>query len=138
MNKVIIIIIAILFSFSAIGQDLITGTTWKSSKPLFENIQSYYEFSPQKEKPDITERWGYSVVFNEDNTFYTSYSAPCGNDCFSRVNGTYKIIHEHYLEVYVTSIKRNGFCSKKDEQPEKVIGTYLFQIKNGSLILKHK
>lgn len=136
--KTLVTIVVFLSCLTGVAQDSFINKTWKSGTPIFETIQSSYEFSLVEKDADFMDQWGYSIVFEDDGTFYTSYSAPCGNDCFTRVSGTYKIIHEKYIEVYVSTIKRSGFCSKKDEAPNKVMGTYLFQHKNDQLKLLHK
>ena len=40
---------------------------------------------------------GYLIDFAKDKTFYSTYFAPCGLDCFVNTKGTYKRIDRHYL-----------------------------------------
>ena len=42
-------------------------------------------------------RTGYLIKFAKDKTFYSTYFAPCGLDCFVNTKGTYKRIDRHYL-----------------------------------------
>ena len=46
-------------------------------------------------------RAGYHINFAKDKTFYSTYFAPCGLDCFVNTKGTYKRVGKHYLSFHV-------------------------------------
>lgn len=134
MKKIIPLLIC-LISFSSFSQGReeakidkikLTDTRWKSSRHCFtsEDIDTYNLY------PTIDTighfDWGNFISFT-DKAFSTDYSAPCGNDCFTSVTGTYKFVGFNRIEVYVETINRSGFCSTKSETPKKVFGIYLIE-----------
>ena len=114
----------------------LANTTWKvNGKCLESEDQSSFSVAPYVETKDISSRWGYFISFTE-NTFSTHYSAPCGNDCFTSVSGTYERIDNEIL-FYVQNISRNGFCSQESETPKKSYGLFkITQTKNGLTFTK--
>ena len=110
-------------------------TNWMSNIHCFtsENNVSY---ELTKTTDDLNFHWGNHISF-QDGTFSTSYSAPCGVDCFTNVTGTYKYVALNRVEIYVESIQRNGFCSEESEVPKKIFGIYLIeQTKKGLKLTK--
>ncbi|MEX1001050.1 MAG: hypothetical protein WDZ35_02960 [Crocinitomicaceae bacterium] len=137
--------IAIIFTLSYISLGQVPSkerakiplknTSWKTNISCFEDEEVVaYELSSY---PSLTETrsWGYFINFT-DSTFETHYSAPCGNDCFTSVSGSYTYITGNKIEVYVASISRGGFCQKKSEYPKKKYGTYEITATSKGLRLK--
>ncbi len=54
--------------------------------------------------------WGNWIKFNEDETFNSYYTAPCGNDCFPSVYGRFKLLDGDRVLLHVDSIIVGGFC----------------------------
>jgi len=106
-------------------KEILTASSWKSDKNLFsdEGIVRYLIY---KVVSDEFYTWGNTVTFT-DSDFNTSYSAPCGNDCFTSVSGTYKFVASNQIKVFVKDISRSGFCQDKSESPKKSFG--VFEIK---------
>lgn len=50
------------------------------------NIKENKLYPKRKDEP----HYGNSISLNADQTFISSYSAPCGNDCFTTSTGKYK------------------------------------------------
>lgn len=102
---------------------LLAGKEFKSNGSCFEDEdrENYeiYDYDRTLNGFD----WGYFISFT-DTAFTTSYSAPCGNDCFTSISGSYKYVGLNKIEVYVSYIRRNGFCQLESEEPKKVIGIY--------------
>ena len=62
---------------------------------------------------------GYLIDFAKDKTFYSSYFAPCGLDCFVSTKGTYKRVDRHYLSFHVDTFSAYGEGCEKAEH-EKI------------------
>ncbi|MBD3636134.1 MAG: hypothetical protein HUJ25_02235 [Crocinitomicaceae bacterium] len=128
-----------MFSQSEVGVRVPTiqleGTTWKSNIHCFtsEDVASYTLF-PKNDS--VYFDWGNFISFTKTG-FTTSYSAPCGVDCFTNVTGTYEFIGGNKIRVFVKSISRNGFCQEESETPDKSFGVYRIErVKEGLRITK--
>jgi|GEM_PF-735770 len=124
------------------GFDLVTHSSqinsllgkWRINE-LISNPETK-EFILKNQSPDRFENYGNNVVFNTDQTFISSYSAECGNDCFTTTKGKYKIINENYICFYLEDIERNGDCSG-NSKPNKDLGLYYYyKEENGFRLLK--
>ena len=51
---------------------------------------------------------GHLINFAKDKTFYSTYFAPCGLDCFVNTKGTYKRVGKHYLSFHVHTFSVYG------------------------------
>ena len=71
-------------------------------------------------------RAGYHINFVKDKTFYSTYFAPCGLDCFASTKGTYKRVDRHYLSFHVHTFSVHGAgCEKaKHEKRDTDLGKY--------------
>ena len=69
---------------------------------------------------------GYLIDFAKDKTFYSTYFAPCGLDCFVNTKGTYKRIDRHYLSFHVDTFSAyGGGCEKAEhEKIDTDLGKY--------------
>ena len=88
----------------------------------------WYLFDLFGEKPSMEmfrlerqtqERSGYRIEIDKDKTFYSSYFAPCGLDCFVNTKGTYKRIDRHYLSFHVDTFSAYGGGCEKTEREER-------------------
>lgn len=94
------------------------------------------EYILKKQSLDRFENYGNNISLNEDQTFLSSYSAECGNDCFTTTKGKYKIIDKNYICFYLEDIEKSGDCSG-NSIPNKDLGLYYyFQEENGFRLLK--
>ena len=91
-------------------------------------IGKWYLFDLFGEKPSMEmfrlerqtqERSGYRIEIDKDKTFYSSYFAPCGLDCFVNTKGTYKRVDRHYLSFHVDTFSAYGGGCEKTER-EKI------------------
>lgn len=81
--------------------------------------------------------WGNWVAFNEDETFNSYYTAPCGNDCFPSVYGRFKLLEGDRVLLHVDSIIISGFCKSEQFYPKKDIGIFkIFPEKSGLKLIK--
>ena len=106
-------------------------SSWKIDGKCLEteNEDGFVLCSYSESAGDIASRWGYFISFT-DNTFQTSYRAPCGVDCFTSVNGTYKWLAPNKMELFVSKISRRKYCNKGSEFPDKSFGVYTVSVEN--------
>lgn len=111
---------------SANGQNILAGTMWRCQGTPFEyETTTKFEFTLHQDDPDdFMMNWGHFINFHDDGTFATSYRAPCGNDCFTSISGTYSFLEDSIVVIYVDTIGRSGFCQKETEYPKKTYGKY--------------
>ena len=62
---------------------------------------------------------GHLIDFAKDKTFYSTYFAPCGLDCFVNTKGTYKRIDRHYLSFHVDTFSAYGGGCEKTEREKR-------------------
>ena len=64
-----------------------------------------------------SESFGYATVFekNDKNQYKSFYFAPCGNDCFKSISGTFELIAPSYVRLNALKFEQRGFCEKKNE-----------------------
>lgn len=79
--------------------------------------------------------YGTTITFSEDSTFKCNYSAPCGNDCFPSSRGTYQMIDEDHISIYVERYQRVGDCEEIKRLVQKNIGVYRITKEKDKLIL---
>ena len=63
------------------------------------------------------ESFGYATVFEKDdkNQYRSYYFAPCGNDCFRSVSGTFELIAPSYVRLNALKFEQYGDCEKKNK-----------------------
>lgn len=132
--KFISLIVIILISCQLSGKDILANTSWKCNGSAFEDSERESYTLTKNNDDDTNFQYGYSISFG-DGTFSTSYSAPCGNDCFPSTYGTYKFINDFTIEIYVDSISRSGYCQLESEEPKRSYGLYKLTIKPESIII---
>ena len=98
-------------------------------------IGNWYLFDLFGEKPSMEmfrlerqtqKRSGYRIELDKDKTFYSTYFAPCGLDCFVSTEGTYERVDRHYLSFHVHTFSVHGAgCEKaKHEKRDTDLGKY--------------
>jgi hypothetical protein len=113
------------------------NSSWKLDGKCLEteNEDGFILSAYSESTGDIASRWGYFISFSE-NTFQTSYRAPCGVDCFTSVSGTYLWVGSNKIEFFVTKISRSEYCLDTSENPRKSFGTYELKTNGERIILK--
>lgn len=104
---------------------------WQTDAPAFFHLGiDNYKLSL------VNHHFGHFVEFKKDKTFETYYSAACGNDCFTKTNGTYTI-KDDTIEIFVISAQQTGFCSNPISFNNKKIGTFkIIKKDKDNLLLK--
>ena len=60
---------------------------------------------------------GIATVFekNDKNQYKSFYFAPCGNDCFKSISGTFELIAPSYVRLNALKFEQDGDCEKKNK-----------------------
>ena len=63
------------------------------------------------------ENFGYATEFEkgDKNKYWSYYFAPCGNDCFRSVSGTFELIAPSYVRLNALTFEQDGDCEKKNK-----------------------
>ena len=71
-------------------------------------------FELTKDEDEIA---GFATVFekNDKNQYKSFYFAPCGNDCFPSITGTFELIAPSYVRLNALTFEQYGDCEKKNE-----------------------
>ena len=71
-------------------------------------------FELTKDEDEIA---GIATVFekNDKNQYKSFYFAPCGNDCFRSVSGTFELIAPSYVRLNALTFEQYGDCEKKNK-----------------------
>ena len=71
-------------------------------------------FELTKDEDEIA---GFATVFqkNDKNQYKSFYFAPCGNDCFPSITGTFELIAPSYVRLNALKFEQRGFCEKKNK-----------------------
>jgi len=84
------------------------------------------------------ESFGYNTVFGKNNkNQYTSYYfAPCGNDCFPSITGTFEPIAPSYVRLNALTFERTGDCKHKNETLHNdTADYYIYKVSNKKIFL---
>ena len=84
------------------------------------------------------ESFGYSTVFEKNNkNQYTSYYfAPCDNDCFPSITGTFELIAPSYVRLNALKFEQRGFCENKDETlHHDTADYYIYKVSDKTIFL---
>ena len=69
---------------------------------------------------------GFATVFEKDdkNQYRSYYFAPCGNDCFRSVSGTFELIAPSYVRLNALNFSQSGDCEKKNKKLDNDTAVY--------------
>jgi len=72
------------------------------------------------------ENFGYATEFEkgDKNKYWSRYFAPCGNDCFRSVSGTFELIAPSYVRLNALTFSQSGDCEKKNEKLDNDTAVY--------------
>ena len=88
---------------------------WITSSLLRDFKKGYQNLLVLTQRED--ERGGYATEFkkNDKNQYISYYFAPCGNDCFPSVSGTFQLIAPSYVRLNALKFEQRDFCEKKNK-----------------------
>ena len=84
------------------------------------------------------ENFGYATVFekNDKNQYRSYYFAPCGNDCFRSVSGTFELIAPSYVRLNALTFEQDGDCKKKNEKLHNdTADYYIYKVSDKKIFL---
>ena len=118
-----ILITLLLCASSMYAQNPLKGE-WITTS-LLGNFKEEYQnllVLTQRER----ESFGYATVFekNDKNQYKSFYFAPCGNDCFRSVSGTFELIAPSYVRLNALNFSQSGDCEKKDKKLDNDTAVY--------------
>ena len=81
---------------------------------------------------------GIATVFekNDKNQYKSFYFAPCGNDCFRSVSGTFELIAPSYVRLNALNFSQRGDCEKKNKTLHNdTADYYIYKVSNKKIFL---
>ena len=92
-------------------------------------------FELTKDEDEIA---GFATVFekNDKKQYISYYFAPCGNDCFPSIIGTFELIAPSYVRLNALKFEQRGFCKNKDETLHNdTADYYIYKVSNKKIFL---
>lgn len=129
------LITLLLCASSLHAQNLLEGE-WITSSLLAkfkEEDSNLFELT--KDEDEIA---GFATVFekNDKNQYISYYFAPCGNDCFPSIIGTFELIAPSYVRLNTLKFEQRGFCKNKDETLHNdTADYYIYKVSNKKIFL---
>jgi len=84
------------------------------------------------------ESFGYATEFKKDNKneYISFYFAPCGNDCFPSITGTFQLIAPSYVRLNALTFEQTGDCKHKNEKLHNdTADYYICKVSNKKIFL---
>jgi hypothetical protein len=146
MKKIIFIAILISFCIYCKGQSLAIDTTIINYKDSLQSNKWWTDeivgLDPTKEsyelkKQDIKFRrkGGNYLFFTDSVKFISGYSAMCGNDYFTSIDGNYQFIDKNKIMINVHTVSFSGEWKKPTEHREPNNLTFIILSVKGNMIL---
>lgn len=104
---------AFLLSLNSLGQQLFGE--WKVDYLLLDSIRSEFNLTPVQVKQKNHHDDGNHFELKKEGSFRCWYTAPCGNDCFTTSQGTFKLIGEQHIEFFIDTITKHGSCRMTEQ-----------------------
>ena len=92
-------------------------------------------FELTKDEDEIA---GFATVFqkNDKNQYKSFYFAPCGNDCFPSITGTFELIAPSYVRLNALTFEQTGDCKHKNEKLHNdTADYYIYKVSNKKIFL---
>jgi len=84
------------------------------------------------------ENFGYATEFEkgDKNKYWSHYFAPCGNDCFRSVSGTFELIAPSYVRLNALNFSQSGDCEKKNKTLHNdTANYYIYKVSDKKIFL---
>ena len=109
---------------------------WITSSLLRDFKEEYQNLLVLTQRED--ERGGYATEFkkNDKNQYISYYFAPCGNDCFPSIIGTFELIAPSYVRLNALTFEQTGDCKHKNEKLHNdTADYYIYKVSNKKILL---
>ena len=109
---------------------------WITSSLLRDFKEGYQNLLVLTQRED--ERGGYATEFkkNDKNQYISYYFAPCGNDCFPSVSGTFQLIAPSYVRLNALTFEQTGDCKHKNEKLHNdTADYYIYKVSDKKIFL---
>ena len=129
------LIILLLCAPSIYAQNPLKGE-WITNSLLRDFKEGYQNLLVLTQRED--ERGGYATEFkkNDKNQYISYYFAPCGNDCFPSVSGTFQLIAPSYVRLNALTFEQTGDCKHKNEKLHNdTADYYIYKVSNKKIFL---
>ncbi|WP_294843238.1 hypothetical protein [uncultured Gilliamella sp.] len=130
MKKILFLLLVPFYGFAQNDiNDFWKNDFWQINKVVTHELDLFELSNPPAESvfkiPDGTKYiYGNSLTFNTNGTFISKYSADCGNDCFTRSEGTFEKIDETHLRLQINLFSRFGRCEGLEDRTVRDLGTF--------------
>lgn len=99
-----------------------------------DDTKCAYQFYKSKEERG---KWAGDIFRLVDSIRFVSYyTAWCGNDCFTTVEGNYKFLSADTINFFVEKITTQGYCKDTIEYPRKDFGSFKILMQQDTLRLQ--
>ena len=129
------LITLLLCASSMYAQNPLKGK-WITNSLLRDFKEGYQNLLVLTQRED--ERVGYATEFkkNDKNQYISYYFAPCGNDCFPSVLGTFELIAPSYVRLNALTFEQTGDCKHKNETLHNdTADYYIYKVSNKKIFL---
>ena len=119
-----------IYAQNPLKGEWITNSLLRDFKEGYQNLLVL-----TKDKDEIAR---FATVFKKDNKneYISFYFAPCGNDCFPSVSGTFQLIAPSYVRLNALKFEQRGFCKNKDEMLHNdTADYYIYKVSNKKIFL---
>ena len=130
-----ILITLLLCASSIYAQNPLKGK-WITNSLLRDFKEGYQNLLVLTQRED--ERVGYATEFkkNDKNQYISYYFAPCGNDCFPSVSGTFQLIAPSYVRLNALTFEQTGDCKHKNEKLHNdTADYYIYKVSDKKIFL---
>ena len=129
------LITLLLCAYSMYAQNPLKGK-WITNSLLRDFKEGYQNLLvlTQRER----ESFGYATEFkkNDKNQYISYYFAPCGNDCFPSITGTFQLIAPSYVRLNALTFEQTGDCKHKNETLHNdTADYYIYKVSNKKIFL---
>ena len=130
-----ILITLLLCASSMYAQNSLEGE-WITASLLGNFKEEYQNLLVLTRKGN--ENFGYATEFEkgDKNKYWSHYFAPCGNDCFRSVSGTFELITPSYVRLNALTFEQYGDCEKKNKTLHNdTADYYIYKVSNKKIFL---
>ena len=130
-----ILITLLLCASSIYAQNPLKGK-WITNSLLRDFKEGYQNLLvlTQRER----ESFGYATEFKKDNKneYISFYFAPCGNDCFPSITGTFEPIAPSYVRLNALKFEQSGDCKHRNEKLHNdTADYYIYKVSDKKIFL---